>query len=167
MGRLTEGDVRLRRANLPEMYAALRAMRNDEASVILMLRLLLIFGNLERAIGGPKITGHRFEFCIPVGRIDLLLFHDNGVATIVEAKSETASTRELVAGIGQLFLYSAGLPAALSPQQQPKHIRRVLCAPGLRARDGVEQACDLAEVDCVSLATFSHFQGVVRSTPLL
>lgn len=141
-------------------------VRNDESAAVLMLELMLMFGDLERAFGLPRIHGHRFEFNVPGGRIDLLLFHEDGGMSIVEAKSESAD-REIVRGIGQLCLYAVALPRVLSSRQQPKYIRRILCAPIAPEECGrLMDACALAGVEFKQLPPFAMFKAQIEAAGL-
>lgn len=140
-----------------------RTMANSERSVTLMLRLMMAMGDLSSAIGVPAITGHRFEFSVGGGRIDLLLFHADKSMSIVEVKAEN-DVRIIIAGIGQLCLYAAKLPAKLHKDQQPKTIRRILCAsvaPGKGA--DIVNACRMAGCEFAYLPPFSMFKSKMDS----
>lgn len=101
----------------------LRLKRNEE-TVTKVLKLLLMFGDLEKAISVAKILSYRFEFPITHGRIDLLLFHKDGGISIIEAKSD-GTAKEIAMGIGQLCLYEVGIQNKFSP----KYINKILVAP--------------------------------------
>jgi len=173
MGRiqvLTDAQVKVidRRFDLARLYEDARRMENNERAVILMLKLMLAFGDLAYALQVPRIAGGRFEFPVQGGRIDLLLFHEDGGVTIVEAKPET-EVRMIVGGIGQLCMYTALLPAALHEARRPAYIRRVLCAPIVPEKSlDLVAACRLAGVDFVPLPSIALFKGkidAVRRTP--
>lgn len=155
-----------RRFDLAGLYEDARRMENNERAVILMLKVMLAFGDLADALQVPKIAGGRFEFPVQGGRIDLLLFHADGGVTIVEAKPET-EVRMIVGGIGQLCMYSVLLPAALHASRRPAYIRRVLCAP-LAPEKSVDMiaACRLAGVDFVPLPSFALFKELIEAVRL-
>lgn len=132
-------------------------VRNTEEASVKVLRLHLFSGNLHRVLGTPRVTGHRFEFPVPGGRIDLLLFHADGSVSIVEAKA-AGPVGLIAAGIGQLALYSALLPGVLW-RQQPTTIRRILvatCEPDIAAV--LMRACQQAGAEFRCLAPFSAVQ---------
>jgi hypothetical protein len=138
-----------------------RDMTNNERSVMLMLRLSLACGDLARMIDVPAITGHRFEFGVDCGRIDLLLFHADGSVSIVEAKAENRATT-IAAGIGQLCMYAAALPSALHKKQRPTTIRKVLCAHLDPAKCAILiAACEMAGVRFAYLPPFSTFRKMM------
>jgi hypothetical protein len=113
--------------NLDKLINDAICSKNDERSVMMMLKLMLACGDLSTALAVPPITGHRFEFTVPGGRIDLLLFHIDKSVTIVEAKAENGANT-IAAGIGQLCIYAAALPSCIARNGDVPVIRRVLCA---------------------------------------
>lgn len=125
-------------------------LRDDEDLVILQLKIHLLAGMLPRILGVPPIRRARFEFQIGCGRVDLALFHADGSASLVEAKAG-GPARDLVAGIGQLFLYETQLQAA-----SPRSVRKILCAPaGSDHGSVVARACSAAGVKFVFMAPFA------------
>lgn len=150
-------------AHLMDLATRMLRMRNNEQAVTLMLRVMLTFNDLEKAWGLPKIERHRFEFAVPGGRIDLLLFHVDGSVTIVEAKAENGAM-QISAGIGQLCMYAALLPTILTGPQKPTAIRRLLCAP-IDPQDSLPllEACKTAGVQLGYLPSFATFKQCADS----
>ena len=131
-------------------------LKNDERAAMAQIKIMLIAGDLRRVLGTPEFHAHRFEFAVATGRIDLLLFHADGGMTIVEIKADSSNVNDIAAGIGQLFMYSIALPAALADRQKPKYIDLILCAPVAPARSlSLMQACMVAGVRFVHLAPYS------------
>lgn len=91
------------------IQAQVKALLDDvfggpETGVIREILFSIDNGTLAPGYGWPEIIDVRQEFPVPGGRIDLLLFHIDGSATVIEAKA-TDSARELMAGVGQLMGY--------------------------------------------------------------
>lgn len=147
--------------DLDGLVAEASVMENNERAITLMLKLSLACGDLAYMLGLPAISGHRFEFSVKGGRIDLLLFHTDGSASIVEAKAEDRPV-VIAAGIGQLCMYAAALPAKLHAVQQPALIRRVLCAhlPPEKC-GGLIAACEMAGVKFAYLPSVKYFKSMI------
>lgn len=140
-----------------------RAAKDNEQAVMLVLKLMLEFGDLRRVLGVPKISGHRFEFPVRGGRIDLLLFHPDQSVTIVEAKADF-DQRTIAGGIGQLCMYAALLPSALNSKQRPTYIRRILCTPVAPTKSlDLMTACDMAGVKFVHMPSFDLLKSRVNA----
>lgn len=161
MGKLNPDE-----AQLTEIALGMLSLRYDESAVILMLKLMLAFGDLEFAWDLPKIIAHKHEFPVPGGRIDLLLFHADGGVSIVEAKAAN-SVGMIVAGIGQLCVYASVLPTALR-KARPKYIRRILCAP-LEPENSLVllAACKMAGVQLGYLTSYGSFRALIDRLPLV
>lgn len=154
---------RAAKADVVQLAQAATDAKDNEAGLLVMLKLMLIFGDAERALNVPKISRYRFEFPVRGGRIDLLLFHRDGGVTVVEVKT-SETTRNVVGGIGQLCWYAAVLPVALKKTTQPSYIRRLLVAPTDEAQStAVISACELAGVQFTSMANFKLFRGLLES----
>lgn len=133
--------------NVPTMVARLQ---NNEDAAILQLKLHLVAGMLPIVLGVPAIRRARFEFTIGCGRADLVLFHADGSASLVEAKGDE-SIRDVVAGIGQLLLYDTQWT-----RSRPKTLRKILCAPVDGEKGAaILPACAAAGVAFVHLAPFA------------
>lgn len=144
----------------------LLAVRDDEAAATTMLRLMLEFGQLERAWGLPRIHRHRFEYPVPGGRIDLLLFHADGGVSIVETKTPR-SISGMAAGIGQLCVYASLIRKALGDAYRPAYVRRILSvAIEPEASLTIMAACEMAGVEFAHLPPFRVLEEAVVRTVL-
>jgi len=137
----------------------LLSISNNENAVIQVLRLMLIFGHLHRLLKVRPISRYRFEVTVSTGRIDLLLFHDDGGVSIVEAKADRAP-RDIAPGIGQLFMYEA----AVHKSMRPAYVNKILIAP-IRPEQSVDltRACELADVQFTILPVFEDMKREIDS----
>lgn len=128
--------------------------RDDEAGIAAVFRLHAIFGDMHKAIGSARVQRARFEYPVDGCRIDLLCFHVGGGVSIVEFKGDR-DLREVVSGIGQLFLYETLLRELWKSKYSPAYIRRYLVSPiqGVSA-EKVSVACASAGIDFVQCASF-------------
>jgi len=87
---------------------------NNEAATTAVIELMLLGGSLATAWGLPPVTQWAFEHPVDGGRIDVVLAHEDGSATLVEAKGDIEAC-EIARGIGQLHYYAVvfGRPARL------------------------------------------------------
>jgi len=86
------------------------------------------------------------EHALKYGRADVVLFHTDGTATVIEAKDGSKGYGHVVSGIGQCSLYAAQIAAK---HGVVKAIQRALMwtSVGNLAADGaIEDACELAGV---------------------
>lgn len=96
-----------------------------EAAVIQVLKnLILQAGQLEKTLNLPRIVWFEFEYPLPRGRADLVLFHHDGSITVVEAK-QRLGLRDLLTGVGQLMSYSVQIGFSKTSHT----IRKILVAP--------------------------------------
>lgn len=132
---------------------------NNEAIVTKVLKLMLLLGDARRVLKVDRISRYRFEFKVSTGRVDLILFHNNGGVTIIEAKTE-GLPREIAKGIGQLFMYEA----AIRKDMNVPYINKILIAP-MKPENGVElnDACELAGVKFVNLPSYQTMKKIIVS----
>ena len=86
------------------------------------------------------------EYSFRYGRADIILFHADGTATIIEAKDGKKGYTSVVAGIGQCSLYAAQLAAKPGVVRA---VRRALMWASVENVDGdakIEEACEIAGV---------------------
>lgn len=86
------------------------------------------------------------EYSFRYGRADIILFHADGTATIIEAKDGKKGYTNAVAGIGQCSLYAAQLAAKSGVVRA---VRRALMWTSVGNVDGdakIEEACEIAGV---------------------
>jgi hypothetical protein len=126
--------------------------KDDEACIVLLLRMNCIFGDIRRIFKTSKIDSFKFEYPVSGGRVDLVLFHSDGGVSLIEVKGANGS-RDVVAGIGQLFLYEAMFSQSKPKAKAPAYIDKFLLAPITgKSADKVDRACALANVKFVQYA---------------
>lgn len=130
---------------MENLAQAFTESKDDEACIALMLKLHCIFGDLRRLLGCAKIDRYRFEYPVRGHRVDLVLFHANDGISLIEIKGQNA-VREVVAGIGQLFLYESLFRESFP--RAPTYIDKYLISPvqGLES-EKVDKACVAAGVN--------------------
>lgn len=125
-----------------------------------MFRLHGICGDLQRVLKTNPIARHRFEFPVSGSRVDLVLFHKDGGVSIVEFKGQNSS-RDVVAGIGQLFLYEALFVECHAATLRPAYVHKYLVSPILGDdADKVDKACVLAGVAFLRYAPFKLIREI-------
>jgi hypothetical protein len=130
-------------------------MQSNESSVIVQLKILLITGDFNKLFKCGSISRYRFEYTIDKFRIDLILFHNDGGISIIEAKSG-GFLREVVAGIGQLFAYELYISDKF---KEAKYINKILCSTSdVKESSKLIRICNNAGVKFVQLAEY----GVLR-----
>ena len=150
---------KLQHHDLHRVAVALLSISDNEKAVTQVLRLMLLFGDLQRVLKVKPISRYKFEFPVNSGRIDLLLFHNDGGISIVEAKADRLP-REIALGIGQLCMYEAGL----RKKMRPAYINRILIAP-IKSENSLEimSACELAGVKFIHLPKFKKIKGDIEA----
>ncbi|MEQ1683472.1 MAG: hypothetical protein ABL916_07460 [Burkholderiaceae bacterium] len=137
-------------------------LRDDESAAMAQIKIMLIGGDLRDVLGVSAFHGYQFDFQVKTGRVDLLLFHQDGGVTIVEVKADNADVLAIAVGIGRLHMHSAALPAALPADGQPAYLTRILCAPIAPERSlWLMSACDQAGVRFVHLGSFRGFKAQI------
>lgn len=145
--------------NWRDLASNFLSSKNDEKAISDLMRIHLIFGHLERVLGVSRIIRHRFEFSVNFGRIDLVLFHKDGGASLVEIKSD-GELRSIVGGIGQLFLYESSFKDFMRKTKPLKYINKILVSPLSPEKSlPVMSACVAAGVKYVHYATFKEICG--------
>ena len=73
--------------------------------------------------GLPDFSFVEFEFPLMKGRADVVVFHQDGGATVIEAKDGMAGRRSVLGGIGQVVSYAYQLGAS---RAAPKYVQKML-----------------------------------------
>lgn len=110
-------------------------------------------GHHEERLGTTPHDTFIREFRFQFGRADLIAFHVDGGATVIEAKDGTCGYTHVVAGIGQAGLYAAQLSLTHGAL---KRVRKALLwsSTGDKALDAlIELACLQAGVIPLPTAT--------------
>jgi hypothetical protein len=116
--------------------------------------------NAEERIGASHLDSVVTEMAFKFGRADIVVFHVNGSATVIEAKDGSRGYGHVVAGIGQAGLYAAQLGMA---KHAITHIRRALLwtsTGNILADALIEEACEQAGVIALPWADISLHQAV-------
>lgn len=139
-----------------EAIGALAArVKGGEDWASLMLRIFALSGSLEPLLGCSKVSRYLCEFGMGQFRADLVLWHEDGGVSIVEAKGDGAVTG-VVAGFGQVSMY------ALMYLQQcgtrpPAYLRKYVVAPIVPEHMAL---CTLAALSCnVQFVPLPRFEG--------
>lgn len=148
---ISEGILK---GGIHDIASRLLSVRNDENMVMTVLRMWAIFGQLEKMFQCGPVASTEFEAEIPGGRIDLLIHHQDGGITIVEAKAAATGARAIVGGAGQLMLYEQII--IKHARCQPAYINKWLVAPTASddERDLIGAACDSAGIFFLSAPGF-------------
>lgn len=140
----------------------LNSLENNEKAVTLQLKIMAIYGDLQKTLGVRQIERYKFEHHVGCGRIDLYLIHTDGGVTLVEAKAENKLTT-MAAGIGQLLVYEAALRIKQKKNKYPKYIDKILCVPvDIEKHPELEIACFNSGIKLVSLMTFGKLQKLIN-----
>ncbi|UIF90868.1 hypothetical protein [Cupriavidus sp. UYPR2.512] len=110
--------------------------------------------------GIPEFSVAEREFPLPRGRADLALFHDDGTATVVEAKDGGCGVRDVVAGIGQVVCYATQMGMSTGA---PKKVRKVL----MFSSTGNEQDDQLIEMSCRAADVLPVYFPHIKQTKTL
>lgn len=107
------------------------------------------------------------EYSFRRGRADIILFHQDGTATIIEAKDGTKGYTHVVSGIGQCSLYAAQL---IERNGVVRAVRRALMwtSVGSPKDDAtIENACVLAGVIPLPYPSIKVMMAVRMATRLV
>lgn len=91
------------------MFHVVDESKTGEAYLSQVTRLLLTAERAhERLFDGvvPPVIHFEMEFPVPRGRVDALVIHDDGSATVCEIKDGTQGMQSVLAGIGQVIAYA-------------------------------------------------------------
>lgn len=133
-------------------------MGRGESAVVQLLKNTIENGRLAELWGLPEILWCEFEFPLPRGRIDLVLFHSDGTISVVEAK-DALDERSVVAGIGQLSMYAV----QIGYSKTASGIRKILTVPVEGNNPNsllIDRACRDAGVIFEPLGTIQEHQSV-------
>lgn len=117
-----------------------------EKDIVRLFRESVSAGVLEDRIPMSVYDTVVYEMALKFGRADIVAFHSDGSASVIEAKDGSKGYNHVVSGIGQAALYSVQL--AMS-KGAVKHVRKCLLwtSTGNILLDGViEEACEQAGV---------------------
>lgn len=129
---------------------------NDESGVMRLIKIWLSVNKLEDILQVPTIAHHEFEFSLPKGRVDLILFHLDGSISVVEAKA-TSDYEKICKAIGQLMFYAT----QIGFQRPCPPIRKIIIAPAV-GKDVqtllIDSTCRNAGIEFVPMGTMCEQQ---------
>lgn len=142
--------------NLPEASLLLRG----EAFVMAIIKIL-IYGGRERELYDDfpiPFEGCSYEFEYPVrrGRADIVMFHIDGTATVVEVKDGSNGIQSVLAGIGQVTGYAVQIGMS---NGAPKHVRKALIFTSTGSKEGDENVL----YSCAHAGVIPIFLGDYKS----
>ena len=145
------------------MALSLLSAKNDEKMAVLILKLIITFGDAEKMLSVSKIDSFKSELNLGNGRADIVLFHCDGGISIIEVKADN-DIRTIASGIGQLFLYESMIPFAFKGKKdKPKYISKIIAAPiDFDKCDKINSACELAGIKLVNLPTYKQLQSILK-----
>ena len=143
---------------LRQLMRAVGNAKDDEAYVTAILKVWEWSGEIAKVFQTGSVRKMVYEFEVGPCRIDALIFHEDGGATLIEAKG-AGSLRHLCAGIGQAALYGEILMDTLPPDQRPKYLRKWLIAPiaSLECSGILLRACRSAGMNLLPIERFTSF----------
>ncbi len=141
----------------------LPVVKTGEASLVAQF-FLLLESDVGRALiqsdGVPDFCHVEVEYNFPNGRADIVIFHEDGSATIIEAKEGANGMRSVVSGLGQLASYAYQLGAS---KCAPKKIRRALMWSSVGSQEGdahIEDVCRANGVIPIMMASTKKANAV-------
>jgi len=129
----------------------------DESGVMRILKNLAVTDRLFEALGIPEGIVE-FEFPLPRGRADIVVFHHDGTATVIEAKG-SRDFRGVLSGIGQVVMYAVQIGFSKATMG----IRKILVAPYIGEDPEVlliHNACQSAGVEFLPIGTLKEHQDI-------
>lgn len=136
-----------------------------ESDIVRLFREQFQTGHLEDRIPMTACDIPVYEMSFKFGRADVVIFHIDGSASVIEVKDGTKGYAHVVAGIGQACLYAAQLAMT---KGAVRLVRKCLLwtSTGDIALDGViEEACESAKVVAIpwqSMRSLMATQEAVR-----
>jgi hypothetical protein len=105
-----------------------------------------------------------FNQSVRIGIADIVAYHVDGTATVIELKDGAQGFRNTVAGLGQAGLYAA----QLDPNKALKKVRRALAWTPVRGHEGVNDIIQQAVIDAGAIPVRlpchkESVKGVLRS----
>lgn len=118
-----------------------------EIGVTEELLFMIEEGVLADSYGWPEIIQVEQEFPVPRGRVDLLLLHVDGSATVIECKA-SRSARDILPAVGQVMSYGVQLGYSRTLTSIRLAIASRASAIELRPIRPVLQQCRIEPVFC-------------------
>ena len=129
-------------------------------SALVALFMSMAAGDAGRSIfladGIADFCHVELEYPFARGRADVVIFHEDGSATIIEAKDGINGIRHVISGMGQLASYAYQLGAS---KGAPKAIRRALMWSSVGDNEGdahIEEVCRINGVIPIMMASMKR-----------
>jgi hypothetical protein len=122
-----EADKLMKRATDEGVLHMAARTRGGESWAILVLQILAMSGRLDSLLRCSKVSRYLFEFSLGSFRADLVIWHEDGGVSIVEAKGAETALTGVVSAFGQVSMY-----ALMYLQQCPKppaYLKKYVVAP--------------------------------------
>jgi len=114
---------------------------------------------------------YQFEFPVPRGRADIVMFHLDGTATVIEVKDGSSGLQSVLAGIGQVTCYAVQIGMS---RGMTKAVRKVLAFSRMRLDDEdlVSASClkagvipiELGNAAALKEVSIEHIKGVENAS---
>jgi RecB family endonuclease NucS len=134
-------------------------IESNESGLMRILKTLAQTNKLCEALDIPEGV-IQFEFPVPRGRADIVVFHNDGTVSAIEVKG-FRDLRGVLDGIGQVIMYSV----QLGYSKTTKGIRKILIAP-YSGEDPeallIHSACKSAGVEFVPFGTLAEHQDNIH-----
>lgn len=117
-----------------------------ERDIVVLFKQQFETGHFEDRIPMTEHDTIVYEMALKFGRADIVIFHFDGSASVIEVKDGTKGYNHVVSGIGQAALYAAQLAATKGAL---KRVRKCLLwsSTGSITLDAtIEEACEQAGV---------------------
>lgn len=103
--------------NAFEAVVKLAPIAKGERVLTMLFRALVASGKPfeDRIPFDPILDTVVYEHALPIGKADIVIYHVDGSASVIEAKDGNNGWRSVVGGIGQVGFYSTQLAVAPSP----------------------------------------------------
>lgn len=131
-----------------------------EADLVRVYLELHACGHMDDRLPMSSADAIACEVAFRFGRADIVMFHVDGSATVIEAKDGARGYNHVVSGIGQAGLYAAQLAATKGAVTR---VRRALLysSTGSVELDGlIEEVCEAADVVPLPMPTMRTIVAV-------
>lgn len=122
--------------------AAQNMLQGHESDIVKTIKILIGMGLCpDELIPWKPEDTVVYEMVLKYGRADIVFFHIDGSATVVEVKDGTKGYSHVVAGIGQASLYASQIGAG----RGVRTIRKALLWTSTGSRDADVALCEACE----------------------
>ena len=140
-----EAEDAVRTIKKHDLYARLVGKKNEDRVCALFDIMFFDEGSALRKAISPHADRLFREVQLPCGRVDRVITHKDGSATVVEVK-QRGSRRDIAQAIGQVLVYSG----AIKSSGNYTDVRPAIFVPGDRD-EWIENACQLAGIEYITI----------------